>query len=225
MATSKQIAANRGNARQSTGPRSEVGKERSSTNACKHGLTAESIIIGDEDPADFDRLRAALEKDFAPRTTVERELIEGLAASFWRLRRIPTFEAALLKERGREIATLDPSEAALKTRQELEQKLVAIRARLLGTDGVPVSTEPDLSANVECIKPATTKRTPKRKAAERRQRLNIGLALIRDCEQHDSLSKLTRYEAGLRNSITRTLNMLYVLRASRIAAEENQRTI
>jgi hypothetical protein len=39
MATEKQIAANRANANLSTGPRTVVGKRRSSQNALKHGLS------------------------------------------------------------------------------------------------------------------------------------------------------------------------------------------
>jgi hypothetical protein len=40
MATEKQIAANRANARRSTGPRSAAGKKRSANNSIRHGLTA-----------------------------------------------------------------------------------------------------------------------------------------------------------------------------------------
>src|SRR5215470_17212286 len=39
MASERQIAANRRNARKSTGPRSDAGKKRASHNAYRHGLT------------------------------------------------------------------------------------------------------------------------------------------------------------------------------------------
>jgi hypothetical protein len=39
MASERQLAANRANARKSTGPRSSSGKKRASRNALKHGLT------------------------------------------------------------------------------------------------------------------------------------------------------------------------------------------
>jgi hypothetical protein len=39
MASSRQIEANRRNARNSTGPRSTSGKKRASQNAFRHGLT------------------------------------------------------------------------------------------------------------------------------------------------------------------------------------------
>jgi hypothetical protein len=39
MASERQIAANRQNARRSSGPRSNAGKRRSSANALRHGLS------------------------------------------------------------------------------------------------------------------------------------------------------------------------------------------
>ena len=94
MASEKQLRANRENAKRSTGPKSVTGKTLSRMNACKHGLTAESIVIGDEDPRAFDLLRAQLEADHNPRPGIERELVERMAVIMWRIRRVPVFEAA-----------------------------------------------------------------------------------------------------------------------------------
>ena len=99
MSTVNQLRANRANARRSTGPKTVSGKARSSMNACKHGLTAQTVIIGDEDPTQFDCLRKALERDFQPCSIMERELVERLAGIVWRLRRMPKFEAALIEAR------------------------------------------------------------------------------------------------------------------------------
>jgi hypothetical protein len=68
-------------------------------NSYKHGLTAETIVIGDEDPKAFDRLRAELEEEYNPRPGIESELVERLAVLMWRLRRVPMFEAALIELR------------------------------------------------------------------------------------------------------------------------------
>src|SRR6516165_4187339 len=46
MATDRQIAANRRNARKSTGPRSHGGKKRASRNAYQHGLCLGSGSVG-----------------------------------------------------------------------------------------------------------------------------------------------------------------------------------
>ena len=43
MASERQIAANRLNARKSTGPRSRAGKQRASRNAYRHGLSASVV--------------------------------------------------------------------------------------------------------------------------------------------------------------------------------------
>ena len=47
MATERQIAANRRNAKKSTGPRSEAGKKRASRNSYRHGLAACGAVTGE----------------------------------------------------------------------------------------------------------------------------------------------------------------------------------
>ena len=41
-----------------------------------------------------------------------------------------------------------------------------------------------------------------------------GLALIKDSEDHDTLSKLSRYEAGLMNAVARTLSLIQAIQTS-----------
>lgn len=48
MATDRQLAANRRNARRSTGPRSSAGKHRASHNSYRHGLSASIIVASAE---------------------------------------------------------------------------------------------------------------------------------------------------------------------------------
>ena len=105
MASQKQQEANRTNAKRSTGPKTVAGKALSRMNAHKHGLTAETIVIGDEDPRAFDMLRAELEEEYNPRPGIESELVERLAVLMWRMRRIPIFEAALIEVRRERIAS------------------------------------------------------------------------------------------------------------------------
>src|SRR5215472_14629246 len=80
--------ANRINAQRSSGPKTELGKSRSKMNALKHGRSAKKIVIGDEDPKEFDALRAALERDWQLETAFESELVDQLAGLFWRMRRV-----------------------------------------------------------------------------------------------------------------------------------------
>ena len=97
MTTVKQIEANRLNALKSTGPRTEEGKRRSRCNAIRHGLTAETVIVGLEDPEDYEAFEATIIADYDARSAVERELVLRLASVLWRLRRATGIETSLFQ--------------------------------------------------------------------------------------------------------------------------------
>ena len=97
MASLKQIEANRRNALKSTGPRSEEGKQISRRNAVRHGLTAETVIEGLEDPEDYKAFEAAVTSDYEAQSAAERELVLRLASLLWRLRRATSIETGLLQ--------------------------------------------------------------------------------------------------------------------------------
>ena len=74
------IEANRRNARKSTGPATEEGKQRSRCNAIYHGLTAETVIGALEDAEDYKAFEAAVIADYDAQSAVERELVLRLAS-------------------------------------------------------------------------------------------------------------------------------------------------
>ena len=92
MTSFKQIEANRRNARKSTGPTTEEGKQRSRSNAVRHRLTAET-----EAAEHYKAFEAAIIADCDAQTAVERELVSRLASLLWRLRRATTMETALFE--------------------------------------------------------------------------------------------------------------------------------
>jgi hypothetical protein len=92
MTSFRQIEANRRNARKSTGPITEEGKQRSRCNAVRHGLAAETVIGGLEDAEDYKAFEAAIIADYDAQSAVERELVLRLASLLWRLRRATTME-------------------------------------------------------------------------------------------------------------------------------------
>ena len=104
MATDKQLQANRANATKSTGPRSQAGKARSRLNSWKHGLSAKLIMIVGEKADDFDRLRANLLDEYQPQSALECEMVERLTIILWRLRRVPSFEVAILDARHQQVS-------------------------------------------------------------------------------------------------------------------------
>ena len=95
MATKAQMNANRNNAKKSTGPRTNEGKQRSSQNALKHGLLARDAVLP-EDPADFDRQLCDLEDTIEPKNALEFELVRQIVDAQWRLRRLTRLETGYL---------------------------------------------------------------------------------------------------------------------------------
>lgn len=93
MTSLRQIESNRRNAQRSTGPKTQSGKARSSQNAVRHGLTAETVIGPLENPADYRAFEQAVTTAYDAETAVERELVLRLASLLWRLRRATSVEA------------------------------------------------------------------------------------------------------------------------------------
>jgi hypothetical protein len=100
MAAERQIAANRQNAKKSTGPRSEIGKQRSRRNAFRHGLAAESVVTAFEDQAAYRKFERVILADYAAETAMERGLVTRLASLLWRLRRAVAIESGLFQIQG-----------------------------------------------------------------------------------------------------------------------------
>ena len=71
-------AANRANAKKSTGPRTATGKATSSRNALKHGLSAPHTFLESECQTAFHTFKDELEQEFQPRTVLQRLLFNDL---------------------------------------------------------------------------------------------------------------------------------------------------
>ncbi len=95
MTTLRQIAANKANAQHSTGPRTAEGKERSSQNATKHGLTATRTLVGNEDANEYQQLRDGLYRDYAPANFQEEVLVDRIVSASWRTLRSRQMEQTL----------------------------------------------------------------------------------------------------------------------------------
>jgi hypothetical protein len=86
------------NAQKSTGPRTETGKQRSSLNALRHGLTARTAVLASEDQAAYERHCRKFFDDYEPANSTETQLVRELADTSWRLNRIPLLEAELIDQ-------------------------------------------------------------------------------------------------------------------------------
>src|ERR1035438_476951 len=106
MDSSARRAANRQNAKLSTGPRSAGGKATSARNATKHGLLSREVVLSDERAAEFDGLRDRLVTDLSPRGELETVLAERITLPAWRPRRVVRLEAAVIRSQQKELASL-----------------------------------------------------------------------------------------------------------------------
>ncbi|MEZ5354453.1 MAG: hypothetical protein R2762_17590 [Bryobacteraceae bacterium] len=96
MATERQLAANRQNARKSTGPRTAEGKRRVARNAIKHGLYAtDSVVyaIGETSNSFQKHIDVFLSTALDPGDPIETSLLKNIAALDWQVSRVRRQEA------------------------------------------------------------------------------------------------------------------------------------
>jgi hypothetical protein len=167
MASEQQIAANRRNARKSTGPRSGAGKKRASRNAYRHGLTL-SISSTAAFAKQLDRLTRSIAGDTADPIILERA--RAVAQAELELARVRRAKLSLI-ERASVFGELGPP--PLTPTQMIRRALD--RCRLVAPKPIDASAtmpsqEPDRSAEaVRRVLPDLRKleRYERRAAAQR----------------------------------------------------------
>jgi hypothetical protein len=88
---------------QSTGPRTELGKERSSQNAIKHGIFSKALLLKGESRAEFESLHTDLWEALRPEGRLEELLVDKLATNSWRHRRLLLAEAGEIQQQFQEL--------------------------------------------------------------------------------------------------------------------------
>lgn len=215
MIYSKQAEANRRNAQNSTGPRTEEGKQRSSMNALKHGLTAESVVLPGEDAAQFDALQQRFMEEYAPQTVLETELVKLIAGCVWRLKRVPVFERAIL----------------LAYKQFNDQLDIAVELNICTAEATPSEVTGQTSAQIiekYQSSPEKEEYTPgERKAYEtyldhkaawkefKSPAVKLGRALVLQGNGLDAVSKLNRHETSLLRTLENYVAQLVKEQAKR----------
>jgi hypothetical protein len=96
----------------SSGPTTPTGKTRSSQNSLKHGLYSKQILLPTESADDYRSLVASYFAHFEPITPLEAELVETLAATRWRLRRLASIETDLFTNHSLEKARHIPADVS-----------------------------------------------------------------------------------------------------------------
>ena len=192
MASERQIAANRRNARNSTGPHSGAGKKRASRNAYRHGLTL-SVTSTAAYAKQLDKLARKIAGNSDDAIMLERA--REIAQAELDLARVRRAKVALI-ERARAFGELDPPQA-FSTVTEIKRFFNALdRGRLI----VPKPTDP--SATMPSQEPDRTAEAVRRVLPELRKldRYERRAAVRRDLAVLDFLIE---YNANTINSCAR----------------------
>jgi hypothetical protein len=206
MATDKQIAANRANARFSTGPKTQAGKAKVRYNAMKHGLLAEAALLPDEDETTFRDFAAKITTDLRPNGEMESILVERIINTLWRLRRLSQVEAGLF--------VFESAAEAEERWREDARRLEVMPQEWLAEQSVLSSPQPVRILNEEWHQEALVQAD--QAAAVRRTPLGeLGAAFARDAAAGNAFSKLGRYETQLNRTLERTLKQLDQLKQMR----------
>jgi hypothetical protein len=96
MSTPNRTEINRANAQHSTGPKTVAGKQRSSLNALRHGLTGQIVVMPTEDLQAYQIHLESFADEYHPQGATESHLVQALADTSWRLNRVAALETNLL---------------------------------------------------------------------------------------------------------------------------------
>ena len=191
MTSERQKAANRANARHSTGPKTRKGKAVIRLNALRHGLLTRDVVLPGEDAEGFEDLWNQVRANLSPVGPIEEFLVDRVVNAMWRLQRLARAETAFFKWR---VHGLKADRLAKQVRSYEESFLGRLS---LPTD---ITDKASHTEAKEALGQAVYERD--------RDEVLIGCALDADAKEGDALGKLARYERSLERSLLRTLDEL-----------------
>jgi len=112
MTSDSQTLANQANSQHSTGAKTAAGKLAVSQNAIRHGLLSNKLFLANESTADYADLMAGLVESCKPVGHLESLMVEKIAVSFWRQRRLVNAEAAAI--------TFESLQEAMRIQQQID---------------------------------------------------------------------------------------------------------
>jgi hypothetical protein len=126
-----QLHANKQNAQHSTGAKTEAGRQASSMNALKHGLTAVAACLPGDNAPDYQDMVASHFQRHSPLGDEECEVVQLIADNAWRLHKVTLREAAIFDVGRTEYAGMFFNEIEDNTRRRAmeEAKLSLIYAK------------------------------------------------------------------------------------------------
>lgn len=205
MTSEKQAEANRRNALKSTGPRTPEGKNAVRLNALKHGLLSQEILLPGEDEETLRELGEHLRAELKPVGVLESLLVDRIVSGYWRLRRMGQVEVGIFDSERLEVL----AEQAHREAQQYE-----FHPGNTLFDGWRVRKE-DYEKYDEALE-----RTRRLRSEGGDETTTLGRIFVRDANNGNAFTKLSRYETSRLRSIREALNELRDLQATRRADSE-----
>jgi hypothetical protein len=189
MTSERQKAANRDNARHSTGPKTSEGKAAVRLNALRHGLLTRDVVLPEEDADAFEDLWNRVRANLSPVGPIEEFLVDRVINAMWRLRRLERAETALLHSRIHELK-------AGRLEKEVNSYVYVVDFSL-------PTVITDKAAHSEA-----NEALARAKYERNRDEVLLGRAIDADAKEGDAFAKLARYERSLERSFHRALDEL-----------------
>jgi len=213
--------ANSANAKRSTGPKTDEGKDQSKMNALKHGLTTRQMhFASDEEEREFMVLRDRVRAERQPRGIEEEILVEEIASTSHKLRITLSMETKELVQlqkcdsnqvhklfTSKPILPIDSWQLPLFGGWACERLLVRA-ASGKGNEGTTGESTPRVGRQPSGAM-LRLSQDESRTGNSDETRLEINAVL------ENALSRVTRYQRGLKSDLYRAIEMLNTLQARR----------
>ena len=212
MSTQAQNAANRPNAKKSTGPRTAEGKQNSSMNALKWGLSSRdgAVVLPTESREEFEAFRAALLADIELVGAIEEELARIVVEEFWRIRRGATIERGVFAH-----GVADADERYLTERKrKFEITEGDVTKAKFADQGIRHSDQVIEITNLELHEEAELA-IHEALEVKREDEARLASGFIEDAAGANALAKLSRYETMHFRQLSQALAGLRELQAGR----------
>ena len=201
MTSEKQIKPNQRNSLKSTSPKTPDGKAAARYTATKHGLLSREVILPGEDEAALRELGELLREELRPVGELENLLVDRIVAAHWRLRRLGRVEVGIFAWELYE-------ELAERAQQEAQTYESNVFEDFYANKDTTITDE-------QKHQEALSKAQEMKQAQQDAETATLGRTFIRDADQANAFSKLSRYEAGIWRSLYKALHELQRLQAAR----------
>ena len=207
MTTERQKAANRANARRSTGPKTPKGKTAVRLNAIRHGLLARDAVLLGEDSDAFEELRNEVWAELSPVGPIEKLLVERVVNEMWRLQRATRAETALYHWRVYCLKVMKLRQRVRSYETRPSKPLFLNGKPVFSDEGPLITDKASHSEATEALAEAEVERD--------RDEVLLGCAFDADAKEGDTFARLARYETRHERSLFRILNELRQMQKKR----------